>query len=133
MAETTTKPAQGPVRKPMTPKAKPAPTALPRKRRRSARGLALTTPRERARHLISDHALVDVGQVTDDAMLGFDLGFDSLDFTECVMDLEREFGIAIDEDLTDDLWGGEQPGRGTAGAVLAAVERLAPARLKRTA
>lgn len=56
----------------------------------------MTNTPDRIRSLIAEHLGCDVDKVTPDADL-HDLGADSLDTTEIVMLMEKEFGIRIDE------------------------------------
>ena len=46
---------------------------------------------------------INIEQVTDQANIIDDLGFDSLDSVELIMHLEEEFGINIDDSETDNL------------------------------
>ena len=46
---------------------------------------------------------INIEQVTDQANIIDDLGFDSLDSVELIMHLEEEFGISIDDSETDNL------------------------------
>ena len=50
--------------------------------------------------IVKDKLCVDQAGITKDSRFTDDLGADSLDFVELVMDVEKEFGIAIpDKDL----------------------------------
>ena len=59
----------------------------------------MPTIMERVQTLIIDKLNVEKGQVTPEARFATDLGADSLDVVELLMDFEKEFTIAIpDED-----------------------------------
>ncbi len=58
---------------------------------------------ERVRELVVSKLDVDEDEVTMDASFQDDLGADSLDVMELVDDLEREFGITIEEDDLDKI------------------------------
>jgi len=54
---------------------------------------------EQVKSVLSDKLGIDEGEITDDASFEADLGADSLDLVEVVMDLEDQFGLKIpDED-----------------------------------
>ena len=54
---------------------------------------------EQVRRIIAEQLMVDIEEVTDDASFVEDLGADSLDTVEMIMEIEDEFGIEIpDED-----------------------------------
>ncbi|MCX8103852.1 MAG: acyl carrier protein [Candidatus Bipolaricaulota bacterium] len=54
---------------------------------------------EQVRQIIAEQLMVDLEEVTDDASFIEDLGADSLDTVEMIMEIEDEFGIEIpDED-----------------------------------
>lgn len=58
------------------------------------------TTAERVKAIIEDKLYVDKSEITDNANLADDLGADSLDQIELVMELEKEFDITIpDEDF----------------------------------
>ena len=50
---------------------------------------------EKVNDVLTDILGVDYSEIKDDAVLSDDLGADSLDAVEIVMDLEHEFGIYI--------------------------------------
>ncbi len=52
----------------------------------------------KVRQLIADRFERKIEEVTDDARFTEDLGADSLDTTELLMNLEEEFGIEIDDE-----------------------------------
>ena len=55
---------------------------------------------EKARKILADQLEVEESSVSIDSNLVEDLGADSLDIVELIMDLEQEFEISIpDEDL----------------------------------
>ena len=58
---------------------------------------------ERAKEIIAKELEVDVKQVTPDAKFIEDLGADSLDIVELVMELEEEFGLDIPDEEADKL------------------------------
>ena len=53
---------------------------------------------QRVREVIADHLAIGDEQITPEASLADDLGADSLDLIELLMDLEEELGGTIDED-----------------------------------
>ena len=54
---------------------------------------------EQVRRIIAEQLMVELDEVTDDASFVEDLGADSLDTVEMIMEIEDEFGIEIpDED-----------------------------------
>lgn len=54
---------------------------------------------ERVKKVIEEQLMVDASEITDEATFIDDLGADSLDVVEMIMELEDEFGIEItDED-----------------------------------
>ncbi len=53
----------------------------------------------KVRAIIADQLMVDLDEVTDEASFVEDLGADSLDTVELIMEFEDEFGVEIsDED-----------------------------------
>jgi acyl carrier protein len=54
---------------------------------------------EQVKQIIAEQLMVELDEVTDDASFIEDLGADSLDTVEMIMEIEDEFGIEIpDED-----------------------------------
>jgi len=54
---------------------------------------------ERVKKIIEEQLMVDASEITDKVTFIDDLGADSLDIVEMIMELEEEFGITIpDED-----------------------------------
>ena len=55
---------------------------------------------EKIREMIAENLNIDINTITEEASFKEDLGVDSLDLFELVMELEEEFGIEIpSEDL----------------------------------
>ncbi|MBE6305033.1 MAG: acyl carrier protein [Bacteroidales bacterium] len=52
----------------------------------------------RVKEIIVDKLAVDENEVTPEASFTTDLGADSLDTVELIMELEKEFGISIPEE-----------------------------------
>ena len=48
--------------------------------------------------LIADHLHIDASTINDDSKIVEDLGADSLDTVELIMEFEEEFGIEIPDD-----------------------------------
>ena len=53
--------------------------------------------------IIVDKLGVEESQVTNEASFTNDLGADSLDTVELIMDLEKEFGISIPDDQAEKI------------------------------
>ncbi|HDI11356.1 MAG TPA: acyl carrier protein [Candidatus Acetothermia bacterium] len=53
---------------------------------------------DRVKEIIAEQLMVELDEVTEDATFSDDLGADSLDIVELVMELEDEFGIEIPEE-----------------------------------
>ena len=53
--------------------------------------------------IIADKLQVDIEEVTDEADFSFDLGADSLDTVELIMEFEKEFDIAIPDDQAEKI------------------------------
>lgn len=68
------------------------------------------------RQLIKDKLGKDESQITNDATFSDDLEVDSLDFTELIVSIEKEFKIAIADDMYEKLK--------TVGALVAYVDKL---------
>ena len=58
---------------------------------------------EKVKKIVCDKLGVDEAKVTEDASFVNDLGADSLDVVEIVMEVEKEFGIAIPDDAATQL------------------------------
>jgi acyl carrier protein len=53
------------------------------------------------RQIIGDKSGVDALIIKNEAIFFDDLGIDSLDFCEVIVDIEREFNISIPDDVYD--------------------------------
>ena len=58
---------------------------------------------ERVKAIIVDKLGVDETEVTNEASFANDLGADSLDTVELIMEFEREFGISIPDDQAEKI------------------------------
>jgi len=58
---------------------------------------------ERVKRIIEEQLMVDEDEITDDASFVDDLGADSLDTVEMIMELEDEFGIEIPDEEAEKL------------------------------
>ena len=58
---------------------------------------------ERVKGIVVDKLGVDANKVTEEATFINDLGADSLDTVELIMDLEKEFNITIPEDKSEEI------------------------------
>lgn len=56
---------------------------------------------QRVRNLIADKLNADIADVVDGASFINDLGADSLDTVELIMDFEKEFGLEIPDDQAE--------------------------------
>ena len=57
----------------------------------------------KVKEIIVDKLGVDAAQVTEDANFINDLGADSLDTVEIIMEFEKQFGITIPEDQSEKI------------------------------
>lgn len=57
----------------------------------------------RVKAIIADKLSVDENEVTENAEFTKDLGADSLDTVEFIMEFEKEFGITIPDDKAEGL------------------------------
>ncbi len=57
----------------------------------------------RVKAIIVDKLGIDESEVTPEASFTNDLGFDSLDTVELIMDFEREFDIQIPDDQAENI------------------------------
>ncbi|HKK80445.1 MAG TPA: acyl carrier protein [Phaeodactylibacter sp.] len=58
---------------------------------------------ERVKKIIVDKLGVDEGEVSPDANFTNDLGADSLDTVELIMEFEKEFDIAIPDEQAEEI------------------------------
>ena len=73
---------------------------------------------EKVRTIIVDKLGVDAAEVTSEASFTNDLGADSLDTVELIMEFEKEFGISIPDDAAEKI--------GTVGDAVAYIESNLP-------
>ncbi|MDR2765457.1 MAG: acyl carrier protein [Tannerella sp.] len=57
----------------------------------------------RVKEIIVDKLSVEDSEVTDEASFTNDLGADSLDTVELIMEFEKEFGISIPDDQAEKI------------------------------
>lgn len=70
---------------------------------------------QRVRSIIIDKLGVEESEITNDANFTNDLGADSLDTVELIMEFEKEFNIAIPDDQAEKI--------GTVGQAIAYIEQ----------
>jgi acyl carrier protein len=58
---------------------------------------------DRVREIIAEQLMVDLEEVTDEASFVNDLGADSLDTVELIMEFEDEFGIEIPDESAESI------------------------------
>ena len=58
---------------------------------------------EKIKEIIIDELGIDESKVTMDARFREDLGADSLDAVEIIMQIEEEFGVEINEDVISNM------------------------------
>jgi len=58
---------------------------------------------ERVKKIVEEQLMVDASEITDEATFIDDLGADSLDVVEMVMELEDEFGIEVPDEEAEGL------------------------------
>lgn len=58
---------------------------------------------EKIKEIIIDELGIDEAKVTMDARFREDLGADSLDAVEIIMQIEEEFGVEINEDVIQNM------------------------------
>lgn len=58
---------------------------------------------ERVKAIIVDKLAVSESEITPEATFANDLGADSLDTVELIMEFEKEFGISIPDDQTENI------------------------------
>ncbi len=70
---------------------------------------------ERIKEIIAEKLMVELEEVTEDATFRDDLGADSLDLVDLIMEFEDEFGIEIPEEDAEKIT--------TVGEAIAYIER----------
>ena len=63
----------------------------------------MSTVAEKVKEIIVDKLGVDASEVTNDASFTNDLGADSLDTVELIMEFEREFDLSIPDDQAENI------------------------------
>lgn len=63
----------------------------------------MSTVAEKVKAIIVEKLGVEESQVVESASFSNDLGADSLDTVEMIMDFEKEFGISIPEDEAENI------------------------------
>jgi acyl carrier protein len=58
---------------------------------------------ERVTKIISDKLGLDIAEITHEAHFSKDLGADSLDIVELVMEFEKEFNLSIPDDQAEKI------------------------------
>ena len=71
---------------------------------------------DRVRSVISDQLMVDLEEVSDESSFVEDLGADSLDTVELIMEFEDEFGVEISDEDAEKI--------STVGEAIAYLEKL---------
>ncbi len=71
---------------------------------------------EKVRTIICDQLMVDQEEITDESSFVEDLGADSLDTVELIMEFEDEFGIEISDEQAEKI--------STVGEAVAYLEKL---------
>jgi acyl carrier protein len=71
---------------------------------------------ERVKSIIVDKLSVEESEVTNDASFTNDLGADSLDTVELIMEFEKEFGLTIPDDQAEKI--------STVGDAIAYIEKI---------
>ncbi len=71
---------------------------------------------DKVRTIICDQLMVDQAEITDDSSFVEDLGADSLDTVELIMEFEDEFGIEIPDEQAEKI--------STVGEAVAYLEKL---------
>jgi acyl carrier protein len=71
---------------------------------------------DRVKQIIADQLMVELEEVTDEAAFVEDLGADSLDTVELIMEFEDEFGVEISDEDAEKI--------STVGEAVAYLEKL---------
>jgi acyl carrier protein len=71
--------------------------------RRNLKLIAMTEIIEKVQAIIAEKLSVDVADVTPEKSFTNDLGADSLDTVELIMEFEKEFGLSIPDDQAEKI------------------------------
>jgi len=63
----------------------------------------MSTITERVTKIIADKLVIDASEVTTEANFKQDLGADSIDLVELIMEFEREFELSIPDDKAEEI------------------------------
>jgi acyl carrier protein len=63
----------------------------------------MSTVTDRVAKIISDKLVIDLAEITPEANFKKDLGADSIDLVELIMEFEREFGITIPDETAESI------------------------------
>lgn len=63
----------------------------------------MSTITERVTKIIADKLVIDSSEVTPEANFKQDLGADSIDLVELIMEFEREFGLSIPDEKAEEI------------------------------
>lgn len=63
----------------------------------------MSTITERVTKIIADKLVIDVSEVTKEANFKQDLGADSIDLVELIMEFEREFELSIPDEKAEEI------------------------------
>ncbi len=63
----------------------------------------MSTITERVTKIIADKLVIDASEVTPEANFKQDLGADSIDLVELIMEFEREFELSIPDEKAEEI------------------------------
>lgn len=63
----------------------------------------MSTVTDRVTKIIADKLVIEASEVTPDANFKQDLGADSIDLVELIMEFEREFELAIPDEKAEEI------------------------------
>ncbi|MCH2022203.1 MAG: acyl carrier protein [Saprospiraceae bacterium] len=63
----------------------------------------MSTITERVTKIIADKLVIDASEVTSEANFKQDLGADSIDLVELIMEFEREFELSIPDEKAEEI------------------------------
>lgn len=58
---------------------------------------------ERVKKIIADKLVIDLAEITPEANFKQDLGADSIDLVELIMEFEREFELSIPDEKAEEI------------------------------